>query len=64
MTKKRAEIIQILDTKEVGGSTVKRELLEERFTTLKRLRDKGLINEEEFTQKKKQLLDHCCPINT
>ncbi|MCU7838859.1 MAG: SHOCT domain-containing protein [Candidatus Thiodiazotropha sp. (ex Troendleina suluensis)] len=57
MTKKRAEIIQILDTKEVGGSTVKRELLEERFTTLKRLRDKGLINEEEYTQKKKQLLD-------
>lgn len=30
--------------------------LEERFTTLKRLKDKGLITDEEYAQKRKPLL--------
>ncbi|MGI9284968.1 MAG: SHOCT domain-containing protein [Pseudomonadales bacterium] len=55
--KKRKELEEILGSEETIGSKKATPSLEERFTTLKRLKEKGLITEEEYAQKRKQLLN-------
>lgn len=69
MAKKRKEIREILGSEEINQreETIPQKQtdrprkvtnsLEERLTTLKRLKDKNLITDEEYAQKRKQLLD-------
>ncbi len=54
--RKREEIREILDSE--AAPSVKRSTpsLEDRFTTLQQLKDKGLITDEEYAEKRKQLL--------
>ncbi len=55
--KKREEIRKILGSEVAPSATSASPTLEERFSTLQSLKDKGLITDEEYAQKRKQLLD-------
>lgn len=57
MAKKREELRETLGSDETGRPKSATRSLEERFITLKRLRDKGLITDEEYAQKRKQMLN-------
>jgi hypothetical protein len=63
LAEKRKELIEILDSDESAAldrsrpTEVGRRPLEERLTELKQLREKDLITEEEYAQKRKQLLN-------
>jgi len=62
--KKREEIIELLGSEEASPSHPAAAVparatysIEERLTSLNRLRDKGLISDEEYAMKRKQILD-------
>ncbi len=55
--RKREEIREILDNDAVPSVKSLTPSLEDRFTTLQQLKDKGLITDEEYAEKRKQLLN-------
>ena len=55
--RKREEVRKILGSEEHSSVKSATPTLEERFTTLQQLKEKGLITDEEYTEKRKQLLD-------
>lgn len=67
ISRKREELIELLESEEAGAAVPAQvppataapatQSFEQRLTTLKSLRDKGLITDEEYERKRRQILD-------